>query len=315
MADPVKLVIVDQDAGVDDAIAMMMLLSQPDVRILAITCVSGNVPVEDVCTNVGRVLQQCESQTEKIPVYRGADRPILRRPSRGHHYHGADGLGNIGRLYPLKRWKGPEEEHAVVAMVRLAREFAGRVSLLALGPLTNVALACRLDPEFMSCFNNIVIVGGNVKGSGSVSLSADFNFHADPEAAHIVLHENCKPSLVTLESKDTFSLDLNWCHEWLSSRTPKAQFVRNLLSLSLDYHKQMGISIGLYDPAAVALLLQPEFVSETVEVFAQVELIGELTRGRTVIDWFGSEKREPNVVLPLKYRVDVLKQLLIKAVT
>ena len=312
----VKLVIVDQDGGVDDALAIMMLLSRSDVRVLAVTCVSGNVSVDLVCTNVGRVLQQCGFDSENIPVYRGADRPIVREATRGHHYHGVDGLGNAGHLYPLKHnWRGPEQEHAVLAMIRLAKKYSGQVSLLALGPLTNVALACRLDLEFASYLKDIVIVGGNIKASGSVSLSADFNFYADPEAAHIVLHACCKPTLITLESKDTFVLDISWCSEWLSISSHKAKFARDLLGLAMEYNRQESGSIGLYDPAAVALFIHPEFVAEVVDVSAHVECTGELTRGRTVIDWFGVEKREPNVVIATKYNVDILKQLLIEAVT
>jgi inosine-uridine nucleoside N-ribohydrolase len=312
----VRLVIVDQDGGVDDALALMMILSQPDVHVLAVTCVSGNVPVDLACTNVGRILQQCGPDSENIPVYRGADRPIVREITRGHQYHGTDGLGNAGHLYPLKdSWRGPEQEHAVLAMIRLTEKYSGQVSLLALGPLTNVALACRLDVEFASHLKDIVIVGGNIKASGSVSLSADFNFYADPEAARIVLHACCKPTLITLESKDTFVLDIGWCNEWLNVNSHKAKFAKDLLGLMLEYNRQGSGSITLYDPAAVALFLHPKFVTEKKDVSAHVECAGMLTRGRTVIDWFGVEKREPNVTIATKYNVDILKQLLIEAVT
>lgn len=311
MAVSERLVVVDQDAGVDDALALMMLLSQPNIRILAITCVNGNVPLKKVSSNVGRVLEKW-GRANTIPVYEGADRPIVRPNAYAYHYHGEDGLGEVSHLYPLHHWKGPEKEHAVMAMIRLAREYPNRVTLLAVGPLTNLALACRMDPEFPSLLKEVIIMGGNIEGKGNAaSLGAEFNFQVDPEAAHIVLQEYKKPTLVTLESHPTFSIDYAWCESWFGSDSPRAKFVKSMLQFPFEVGKRSGLPFIPYDPAAAAVFLRPDFIIEKRDVYAQVEVTGQLTRGGMVIDWRNKHGKEANVTIALKYDVGILQDLLI----
>ena len=312
MADRVKrMVIVDQDAGVDDALALTMVLSDPGIRLLAITCVNGNVPVKQVCSNVGRVLEQW-GKADMIPVYEGADCPLLRPNVHAYDYHGKDGLGEVTHLYPLQHWKGVEKEHAVIAMIRLAREYPNQVTLLAIGPLTNLALAARLDPEFPSLLKDVIIMGGNILGKGNSSIAAEFNFYADPESAHIVLQEYKKPTLVTLESYTTFSIDYNWCDSWLDYDSPKAKFMKSIWQFPLKISKSYGEPFSPYDAAAAAVLLSSDFVTEKQNVYAQVELTGQLTRGEMVIDWKKKLGKEPNITIALKYDVSILQDILVE---
>lgn len=306
-----RMVIVDQDAGVDDALALAMVMSHPDIHLLAITCVNGNVPLKQVSSNVGRVLEQW-SKEHLVPVYEGANCPLVNPIGGACHYHGKDGLGEVTHLYPLQRWKGIEKEHAVTAMIRLARDYPNQVTLLAVGPLTNLALAARLDPEFPSLLKDVIIMGGNVQGRGNSGIAAEFNFHADPESAHIVLQEYKKPLLVTLESCTSFSIDLNWCKSWLDYDSSKAKFMKSIWQFSLQIHASNGQLFNPYDAAAAAVLLHSDFVTEKQDVYAQVELTGQLTRGQMVVDWKKKLGKEPNIRLALKYNVSILQDLLVK---
>ena len=132
--------IIDTDPGADDAIALMMALRQPDIQVDAITTVAGNVPVEQATANALYIAELCGAH---VPVYQGTDRPMLRQPPDARHVHGQDGLGDLDRQPPRGR---PQPEHAVDALIRRALAAPGEITLVALGPLTNVALALRKEP-------------------------------------------------------------------------------------------------------------------------------------------------------------------------
>ncbi|XP_077981831.1 uncharacterized protein LOC144436845 [Glandiceps talaboti] len=183
----IKLVI-DCDAGIDDAQAIMMAVSRPNVEILAITCVKGNVAVRQVCRNVLKVLDACD-QLQKIPVYQGAESPLISRDDlKPTDFHGKDGLGNV----PFIETPGDQyvsDGHAVNKLIELVKLHPGELTIVALGPLTNLALAQRLYPDFSKRVKMISVMGGNIEGVGNIAISAEFNFFMDVEAAHIILND------------------------------------------------------------------------------------------------------------------------------
>uniref|UniRef100_A0A3Q1F7K1 Si:dkey-4e7.3 n=1 Tax=Acanthochromis polyacanthus TaxID=80966 RepID=A0A3Q1F7K1_9TELE len=181
-----KKLLVDVDCGVDDAQAIMLALAAPNVKLLGITCVHGNTTVENVCKNALRVLQACNSL--EIPVFKGAAKPILGNSINAGEFHGHDGLGDA----PDSRAPGldlVQKEGAVSAMIRIVNENPGEVSLVATAPLTNLALAVKLDPSLPSKLRGLYIMGGNTESRGNTTVCGEFNFAADPEAAYIVLND------------------------------------------------------------------------------------------------------------------------------
>lgn len=284
--------IVDTDAGVDDALALMLALAHPGVRVAAVTAVGGNVPLERVLANVFEVLQVMGSGG--LPVFPGARSPLLPgERERATGFHGADGLGD----YPdRKAAVRPREEAAAVALARLARERPGELTLVALGPLTNLALAVRLEPDLPRLLRRLVVMGGAHRARGNTAhWAAEFNFYYDPEAAQIVVQ--AFPELTLLTWETTLAHPLNWAeHEALAALgTPRAHFYEAITRRTrafLESHRAPGMLIP--DPLAMALALEPGLALADERHRGWVETCGTHARGQLILDHGGSGE-PPNV--------------------
>ncbi|KAG7467490.1 hypothetical protein MATL_G00154140 [Megalops atlanticus] len=314
-----KKLLVDVDCGVDDAQAIMMALAAPGVQILGITCVHGNTVVENVCKNVLRVLKAC--QKLEIPVFRGASKPILGKTLHAGHFHGDDGLGDA----PDPQAPGPEliqEEGAVAAMIRIASEHAGEVSLVATAPLTNLALAVRMDPTFPQKLKALYIMGGNTDSRGNTTMCAEFNFAADPEAAYIVLNDYMCPTYIACwEFTCHNKLPWEFCDTWLAQDSEKARFMKRIFQHSMDvvhnerFEKEMVAGLGFVscDSYAMAAAIDSSFVTECEQVAVSVELTGAYTRGMMVLDKLGLLKKEHKAFILKKVDMNRFKALMMKA--
>ncbi|XP_022094645.1 inosine-uridine preferring nucleoside hydrolase-like isoform X2 [Acanthaster planci] len=276
--------IIDCDPGIDDAVAIMMALSQPSVDLLAITCVAGNTHLENVLLNALRVLRVCDRLD--IPVYRGAGVPLLNLSSKSNaqHVHGSDGLGGVPDPDPPSL-DLVQSEHAVHAMLRLTKEHPGQVTMLAIGPLTNLALAIRLDPGFTGRLKKLVIMGGNTEGYGNITDTAEFNFFADPEAAHIVLSSvQCPTVVVAWETCLRNGLSWEWFDAWIAKQSPRAIFVSAILRefVSRLQNTLRSKNLILCDGLAMAAAVNPSAVMESKRMSVHVELRGTTTRGQMV---------------------------------
>ncbi|XP_023241661.1 probable uridine nucleosidase 1 [Centruroides sculpturatus] len=190
-------IVIDTDCGVDDALALMLAFSRSDLcEVLAVTCCHGNTIVDNVCDNVLRVCEACD--IKQLDIFRGCHRPLIDRPCP-EDFFGVDGFGNKSSEFP-KSSIGIKEEHAVHALIRLAKEYPKEISVVAIAPLTNLALAQRIDPTFFANLKEICILGGNVDAIGNVTTAAEFNFFADPEAAYIVLSEEANFTIIPWET-------------------------------------------------------------------------------------------------------------------
>uniref|UniRef100_A0A3B4HBK2 Probable uridine nucleosidase 2 n=2 Tax=Pundamilia nyererei TaxID=303518 RepID=A0A3B4HBK2_9CICH len=225
-----KKLIIDVDTGVDDAMAIMVALANPDVEILGITCCHGNTPLENVLKNTLRVLKVCNRLD--IPVYRGCSKPLLARKQHAGDYHGKDGLGDV----PDPDAPGLDllqKKKAVQAMIKLVKDNAGEVILVATAPLTNLAVAVQLDPSLPKKLKALYIMGGNTESRGNTTVCGEFNFVADPEAAYIVLDRyTCPTYMATWEFTCRNSLPWSFCDTWLAESTQKADFMKKISSLS-----------------------------------------------------------------------------------
>jgi purine nucleosidase len=197
-----RLVVVDVDMGCDDAVALMLLLRpQSSVDIIAITTVAGNVGAKQAAKNASVVLKAFE-RTE-IPFYEGSAGPLLANQElQLWPGHGSDGLGDSG-LSETADCPEPQSAHAVTALIDIFKGKPGQIELLALGPLTNIAMAARLDPSFPSRVKHLTIMGGCEGARGNSSMTAEFNFFADPEAAHIVLDVFTRDKLLPVSPTPT----------------------------------------------------------------------------------------------------------------
>ncbi|XP_050408801.1 nucleoside hydrolase isoform X2 [Patella vulgata] len=310
-----KKIIIDVDTGVDDAVAIMFALSKQEVfDIVAITCVNGNVDITNVCRNTLRVLKTFDRL--EIPVYKGAYKPFLPTSKTEHarHFHGKDGLGDV-------TWEGEidtsliQQEHAVQALIRLVNQSPGEITLVALAPLTNVALALQLDEKFGENLKEMLIMGGNIEGKGNVSLSAEFNFHVDPEAAEMVLQNvKCPVTLVSWETCIHSSLPWEFVHEIMTFKSTRAEFFKKIMTTERGLErmqKKMNWGFRSCDLFAILVLFDESVCVEFKEVNACVELQGRWTRGQMVVDWLGRWSEKPNVRIAMKLDIDKIKQYII----
>ncbi|KAL0963492.1 hypothetical protein UPYG_G00307130 [Umbra pygmaea] len=314
-----KKLLVDVDCGVDDAQAIMMALAEPNVDILGITCVRGNTNVENVCKNVLRVLQACRKL--QIPVFRGVDKPILGKVISAGDFHGQDGLGDV----PDPNAPGLDHlqsEGAVSAMIQIVNENPGEVSLVATAPLTNLALAVRMEPTFPSKLKGLYIMGGNTESRGNTTVCAEFNFAADPEAAYIVLNEFLCPTYIAgWEFTCYHKLPWSWCDAWLAQDTEKARFMARIFRKSIETSKSErsqaelvdGIGFVSCDSYAMAAAIEDDFITESEQVAVTVELTGTYTRGMMVLDKLGLLKKNHKAFVMKKVNMKRFEELMMDA--
>src|SRR5712672_4642972 len=275
-----RVFLIDTDTASDDAVAIIMALRAPDVRVAAITTVSGNVPVQQSTRNALYTAELCGAD---VPVYMGADKPLLRRYENATWFHGRDGLGDHG--YPPPR-RAPGKLHAVDAIIETIDANPGLV-IVTLAPLTNLALALAKKPAIAANVGRCVVMGGAPCCEGNVTPAAEYNIWVDPEAARIVMRSGlpvelvgwhlCREDAVVREDDIARILGFN---------NPLAEFAIECNSHARHAYKvQTGEDgIALPDPVAMAIALDPSIGTDWTEHSVDVETQSALTRGMTVVD-------------------------------
>jgi len=272
--------LIDTDTASDDAVALIMALRAPDVRVAAITVVAGNVPVEQATRNALYTAQLCGSG---VPVYSGASKPLVRTYQNATWFHGRDGLGDHG--YPAAK-KSPESSHAVDAIIDTIDANPGLV-LVTLGPLTNIALAVARKPDIVRRVSRCVVMGGNPCCEGNVTPAAEYNIWVDPEAAQIVMRSGLPIELIGWHlCRGEAVLDPVDIGRVLAFKTTLATFAIECNSHARAAYKiQTGEDgICLPDPVAMCLALDPNVGTKWSDHYVEVETQSELTRGMTVVD-------------------------------
>ena len=256
-----KKVLIDMDPGTDDALALIAALNSPELDILGVTTVGGNASLADTTRNALRLLEHLGSD---LPVSRGSARPLKGRFEYAYHFHGAAGLGV--RL-PRPR-TAPTTERAVERIVRAGSEHRGTLTVIALGPLTNVARALRSEPSLAGWLAEVVIMGGAVEVPGNVTPHAEFNVYDDPEAAHEVLASGAPVRLIGLDVTIEMHLDRSG-EPWADSGSVSAKLANRVLANWFSTHTGL---YHLHDPLAVAAVVEPDLLryrSACVEVETQ----------------------------------------------
>ncbi|MBA2276194.1 MAG: nucleoside hydrolase [Chloroflexia bacterium] len=247
--------LVDVDTGIDDALALALATRSPETRILGVTTVAGNVPVELATDNTLRVLSWCGAAD--IPVFRGASRPLAAGFQDAAHVHGANGLGGAELPGPTRN---VEELSAPQAIIQLAEAYAGELVVVALGPLTNIAIALNLQPELTTKVSSLVVMGGAFDVPGNVTSAAEFNIYADPHAAAHVL---------AAPWSSIVAVGLDVTHQTALSRASWARIAedaqgtegltRRILARTFTERGMSGLY--LHDPLALAVALDPSLIS------------------------------------------------------
>ncbi len=282
--------LIDTDTASDDAVAIIMALEAPDVRVLGLTTVAGNVSLEQGTKNALLTAEICKSD---VPVFKGAAAPLTRAHDHAHWFHGFDGLGDNG-FVPKSR--EVESEHAVDAMLGLAEANPG-LTLVTLGPLTNIALALARHPGFAENIGRCVIMGGAPCCEGNVTPAAEYNIWVDPEAARIVFRSKLPIEMVGWHvSRGASVLTHDEIAEIEALGTEKARFaVRSNSRAMQAYHTQTGeTGLSLADPTAMAIALDRSVGITWSRHRVAIECSSELTRGMTIVDRLDVSEDENN---------------------
>jgi inosine-uridine nucleoside N-ribohydrolase len=289
--------LIDTDTASDDAVALVMALKSPENLVEAITIVAGNVPVDQAVQNALYTVELCGST---VPVYKGMASPMLRPLETAQDVHGRDGMGDID--LPLSG-RTPAEGHAVDIIEQTIRRHAHDITLVTLGPLTNVALALLRDPSLAAMVKECVIMGGVGRGPGNITPVAEFNIWVDPEAAKIVFASGLPITMVgwdisvayaTFAPKDAQAVrDVG---------TPLAQFCidiqRVVQQFSVETTKLAGFDLP--DPIAMSVALDPSVKTLTKRLFVAIETQSDLCRGQAVVDHLGVTNKAANAEVVLE---------------
>jgi len=293
--------IIDTDPGIDDAFAILLALNSPELRVEAITIVPGNVDGKQGLENALKIVSlaaRCD-----IPVAGGAQHPLAQKMITAQFWHGPNGLAGVELPAPKctadKRF-GPD------LIIETVHRYPHEVTLIPVGPLTNIALAVSKDPSIVPLVKNVVIMGGSISG-GNVDGAAEANIYGDPEAASIVFNAGWMVTMVGSDVGERTIMTRKYLAELQSQHRPESDFVAKLADFYLTRSEKSGYEgAAMYDPLAVATVIDPTLVT-LKDMHVDVETKGEFTRGETVANRMGSN--ENNILHGDHYEIEGVVEL------
>jgi purine nucleosidase len=270
-------IILDTDPGVDDAMAIFLAVRSPELKIEAITPVSGNVPLSSTLPNALKLLE-IAGRTD-IPVAAGAATPLIRHLVTAKYVHGNNGLGGVE--FPAPKIQ-PVTETAAEIIRRIVRKNPGEITIVAVGPLTNIATVLKSDPSVATLIRSIVLMGGSLSG-GNITPAAEFNFYVDPEAARIVFDSGIPITMVGLDVTHQVLLKEEHIRALEAAQNPISQAAAKIMRATFERMRKGtdNTVVAMHDPLAVSHLIDPSILT-LQDYFVQIETTGELTAGESV---------------------------------
>jgi purine nucleosidase len=293
-----KKIIIDTDPGIDDSCAILLALASPEISIEGLSTVHGNCSVAQGTRNALAVLKL--GKTGWVPVARGCALPLVQPSLLAPETHGNTGLGYAMLSEPCLR---PLDQHAIDFLIERILSAPGEITLVALGPLTNIALAIRQEPRLVSALRELIIMGGAIRYEGNTTALAEFNTFVDPHAAHIVYHAGIPTTLVPLDVTYQCILARQDVRRLQEIDSPITEFVaeatRFYMEFHDDYQKIEGCVIN--DPLALALTFAPELCTYR-DLPVDVDLSGGISMGKTIADFYNYTKQPANLRVALGVR-------------
>lgn len=292
-------IIIDTDPGVDDALTFLLALASPEIQLEALTSVHGNIGIDNTTRNALAVLELANAS--HIPVARGCETPLVSPTYKSDkNVHGFAGIGNAKLPEPKSM---PISQHAIDYLIQRINAEPKQITLFTIGPMTNLALAIRKDPNVVQNLKELVIMGGAIKEGGNVSALAEFNIFADPHAAHIVFHSGIPMTLIPLDAtmKCIFTTDdVNALITKYNSRI--AYFVKDATEAYLDFYKAHGFDgCALHDPLTLATIIAPELLT-LEEYYVDVDISGGVSSGNTFADLLKVTGKPANMKVAMDVR-------------
>ena len=289
-------VIIDTDPGVDDAMAILLALNSPELKVEALTVVPGNVDGAQGLENALKIVslaRRCD-----VPVAAGAQHPLNQKLITAEYWHGKKGLAGVE--LPASTCK-PDARFGPDLIIEMVHKYPHEVTLIPVGPLTNIALAVSKDPAIVSLVKDIVIMGGSITG-GNVDGAAEANIYGDPEAAQIVFSAGWTVTMMGSDVGERTLITRKDVDQLQAGRGPESQFIGKLANFYLTRSERSGYQgAAMYDPLAVAIVIDPSLVT-LQSMHVDVETKGEFTRGETVANRRNSD--EHNVLHGDHYEIE-----------
>lgn len=281
---------IDTDTATDDAVALIMALTQPDIDVLGISIVAGNCPADMATQNA---LYTLELLGSKVPVHVGATKPLLRELQSGQHVHGSDGMGDIG--LPLKG-RIPTSYDGVTAIIDVIMNNPGEIELVTLGPLTNIALAISIEPKIIKNVKRVIAMGGTAVLPGNITPLAEFNFWVDPEAAHMVFNSGLFIEMVGWDISVAHAVISDQLATELRALGKLGEFAIDIQGALREFCRTTTQLDGfdLPDPIAMAIAIDPTIVTKEARFFVDVVAGDSEARGQSMVDTLNNLKRTPN---------------------
>ena len=295
---PPKRILIDTDPGIDDACAILLALASPELDIEGLSIVHGNCSMEQAAANALSILELVGS--DHIPVAKGCALPLVQPSFLAPETHGTTGLGYAMLSEPDIQ---PIDEHASDFLIDRILSAPGEITLLAIGPLTNIALAIRKEPRIVPAVRELIIMGGAIRHEGNTTALAEFNTYADPHAAHIVYHAGMPATLVPLDVTYDCILTPGDIRRLQKIDSPITRFLADSTRFYMEFHDEYQSIEGcvINDPLALALAFLPELCTYQ-DLYVDVDISGGVSMGKTLADFYRASKKPANMRVALGVR-------------
>ena len=300
-------IIIDTDPGVDDALAFLLALASPEIRLEALSTTQGNVTLEKATVNALSVLELAGAG--HIPVARGSLLPLVQPLRASAFVHGESGIGNSKLPEPQAK---PVPAHAVDFLIERVLAEPNQISIFPIGPLTNIAMAIRKEPRFAAAVKELVIMGGAILEYGNMTPQAEFNIYVDPHAAHIVFHSGIPMTLIPLDVTHKCLLKQEHVDRLMQVNTSISRFIRDAMEVYLEASYALGYEgSSLHDPLTLATVIAPELLT-LKEYYVDVDISGGVSMGKTFADIPRVLKKPANMKVAMNVRGEEFIELFLQ---
>jgi purine nucleosidase len=293
-----KRILIDTDPGIDDSLAILLALASPELSLEGLTVIHGNCSTAQGTVNALSVLELAHAS--RIPVARGCDLPLVQPSLLAPETHGGTGLGYARLLAPKT---APARQHAVDFLIEKLLAAPGEITLVAIAPLTNLAMAIRREPRVVAAVKEVISMGGAIRHPGNTTPLAEFNVYVDPHAAHIVYHSGIPLTLVPLDVTYQCILTPQDVARLQKTQSPITRFIADATRFYMEFHDEYQQIEGcvINDPLALALTFAPG-LCDYEEHYVDVDISGGISMGKTLADFYKMTKKPANMKVALGVR-------------
>jgi purine nucleosidase len=305
---PQKRIVIDTDPGIDDSLAILLALASPELQVEGVSVVHGNCSVQQALSNALGVLEL--ARASHVPVARGFELPLVQPSLLAPETHGDAG---IGYAKIQRSTAQPVAQHSVEFLIEKIMSAPGEITLVCIGPLTNLAVAIRKEPGIIEAVKEVIIMGGAIRHQGNASPLAEFNVYVDPHAAHMVYHSGIPMTLVPLDVTYQCALTHADVERLQRIDSPLTRFIADSTRFYMEYHDKYQQIDGciINDPLALALAFAPELCDYETH-YVDVDLSGGVSLGKTFADFYKLNRQPANMKIALGVRARDFMELFLK---